>query len=30
MKYSREELERLMEYVDLGEERIKGSKERDS
>ena len=26
MKYSREALERLMEYVDLGEERIKGSK----
>lgn len=26
MKYSREELERLMEYVDSGEERIKDSK----
>lgn len=26
MKYSREELERLMEYIDSGEERIKESK----
>lgn len=26
MKYSREELERLMEYVDSGEERLKDSK----